>query len=113
VVILRIAGFLVLIIGLIFGVLWFIRKTGILSPARGAGGAMDVLEVLPLGQNRSIALVRVMDKVLVVTQTQQQISLLDKIEGDKALELVASTKGGTTILKFKDVFNSFFDKMKK
>jgi flagellar biosynthetic protein FliO len=113
VVILRIAGCLILIIGMIFGVLWLIRRMGVTGASRPGGGAMDVVEVLPFGQGRSLTLVRVMDKVLVLGQTPQQIVLLDKLEGEKAVELIASTKGGTSILKFKDVFNSFFDKMKK
>ena len=38
---------------------------------------------------------------------------LDKIEGNKAVELIASTKGGTSIVQFKDMFNNFMGKIKK
>jgi flagellar biosynthetic protein FliO len=110
---LRIAGYLVLVLGVIFGLLWLIRKMGVAGANRPGGSSMDILEVLPFGQNRGIMLVRVMDKVLVLSQTAQQIQLLESIEGEKALELIASTKGGTSIVKFKDLFNSFVDKMKK
>jgi flagellar biogenesis protein FliO len=74
---------------------------------------MDTLEVLPLGPNRAIMLVRVMDRVYLLAQTQNSISVLDKVEGDKAVELIASSKGVVSISQFKDVFNSFMGKMKK
>jgi flagellar biosynthetic protein FliO len=111
-VILRIIGSLVLIVALIFGLVWSMRRMGVAGSSRAGGGAMDILETLPCGPNRLIMLVRVMDSVLVLAQTQQQITLLDKVVGEKAVELIASTKGGTSIVRFKDVLSSFVDKMK-
>lgn len=74
---------------------------------------MDVLEILPFGQNRTITMVRVMDAVYLLGQTPQSIVLLEKIEGQKAIDLIASSKGGSSIVQFKDAFNSFLSKMKK
>jgi flagellar biogenesis protein FliO len=74
---------------------------------------MDILETLPLGQNRSLVMVRVMDSILLLSQTPQTIVLLEKIEGAKAIELISLTKGGTSIVQFKDFFNTFIGKMKK
>lgn len=113
IVILRITGYLAIIVVVIFSLLWGIRKLGLAGSSGIGGGSMDVLEVLPLGQNRSIILVRVTDAVMVLAQTSQQITLLEKIEGQKAVELIASTKGGTSIVQFKEVFNSFIGKIKK
>ncbi len=109
----RIVGYLVLLTIVIFGAVWGIKRLGFASSSKVGGGSMDLLEALPLGQNRSLLLVRVMDGVLVLSQTPQQIQLLDKIEGQKAVELIASGKGGTSIVQFKDVFNKFVDKIKK
>jgi len=114
VVLLRIIGSLVVIIGLIFGVSWLIRKSGISGSSKlGGGGAMDVMEVLPLGQNRNVVMFRVMDTVYLCSQTPNAISLMDKIEGQRAVELLTSSKGSSTVVKFKDAFNQFVSRIKK
>lgn len=112
-IILRIIGYLVLLAVMIILVVWLLKRFGLTGTSRTGGGTMDLLESLPVGQNRSIILVRVMNSVLVLSQTAQSITLLEKIEGDKAVELIASTKGGTSIVQFKDVFNNFIGKIKK
>ncbi len=112
-VILRIIALLALLSLLILGGVWLIKRYGISGSSRIGGGSMDVLEALPIGQNKSIVLVRVLDSVYVLAQTSQQITLLEKINGDKAVELIATTKGGTSIVQFKDMFNNFMGKIKK
>ncbi len=110
---LRIGLYLFLTIVAIFGVIWGIKKIGVSGRSRMGGGSMDVLEALPIGQNRSILLVRVVDKVYLIGQTQQEINVLETIEGQKALELISSNKGVVSIAQFKDVFNNFMGKFKK
>ena len=112
-IVFRIIGYLILLTLFIILVVWLLKRFGITGSSRIGSGTMDLLESLPVGQNRSIILVRVMDTILVLSQTAQNITLLEKIEGDKAVELIASTKGGTSIVHFKDVFNNFIGKMKK
>ena len=112
-IIMRIIGYLVLLTIIIILIVWLLKRFGLTGASRIGGGTMDLLESLPVGQNRSIILVRVMNSVLVLSQTAQSLTLLEKIEGDKAVELIASTKGGTSIVQFKDVFNNFIGKMKK
>ncbi len=110
---LKIICCLVLITIIIIFAIWLIKRLGFWKNSRITGGAMDLLETLPIGQNKSILLMRVMENVLVLSQTSQQITLLEKIEGAKAVELIASTKGGTSIVQFKEVFNNFVGKLKK
>lgn len=111
---LRIIGSLALIIALIFGVSWLIRKSGLSGTSRiGGGGSMDTLEVLPLGQHRNIVLFRVMDTVYLCSQTPSAIALLDKIEGQRATDLLTSSKGPSNVVKFKDAFNQFVSRIKK
>jgi flagellar biosynthetic protein FliO len=113
-IIFRIVLSLVIIIALIFGVSWLIRKSGLAGTSRiGGGGSMDVLEVLPLGQNRNVVLFRVMDTVYLCGQTASNISMLDKVEGQRATELITSSKGTSTVVHFKEAFNQFISKMKK
>ncbi len=113
-VILRIILYLAVVIAVIFAAAWIVKKSGLTGSSRiGGGGAMDVLEVLPFGQNRTITMIRVMDAVYLLGQTPQSIVLLEKIEGQKAIDLIASSKGGSSIVQFKEAFNSFMGKMKK
>jgi flagellar biogenesis protein FliO len=90
-----------------------IKRLGLAGGSKIGGGSMDVLEALPVGQNRTIMLVRVRDIVYVLAQTQHQITLLDKVEGDRALEVISSSKGTVSISQFKDVFNDFMGRIKK
>jgi flagellar biogenesis protein FliO len=111
---LRIIGSLALIIALIFGVSWLVRKSGLAGTSRiGGGGAMDMMEVLPLGQHRNVVMFRVLDTVYLCSQTPSAISLLDKIEGPRAVDLLTSSKGPSTVVKFKDAFNQFVSRIKK
>jgi len=112
-IVLRIIGYVALISIIVVFVLWLVKRFGLSGSSRIGGGSMDLLETLPVGQNRSILLVRVMDAILVLSQTPQNITLLERIEGTKAVELIASSKGGTSIVQFKDVFNNFIGKIKK
>ena len=111
--ILRLCFYFALIIGAIIFVTWGIKRLGLAGRSKIRGGSMDILEALPLGQNKSVLLVRVTDRVYLLAQTQNQITVLDTITGEKAIELISSSKGVVSIMQFKDVFNNFMGKMKK
>lgn len=114
IVLLRITGYLVLITALVLFAAWGVRKIGVAGvPKVGGGNNMDIIETLYLGQNRSAALMRVGDTVYLVGHTTENIVLLEKIEGDKAIDLIASSKGSGGITSFKDAFNNFMGKMKR
>jgi flagellar biogenesis protein FliO len=74
---------------------------------------MDIIETLPIGQNRMLLMVRILDEIYLISQTASSITMLDKIGGQKAMDIISSSKGGGTIMHFKDAFNSFMGKMKK
>jgi flagellar biosynthetic protein FliO len=112
-VILRITIYLAITIGAIFLVIWGIKRIGLAGRSKIGGGSMDVLEALPLGPNRSIILVRVVDKVYLIGQTQNGMNVLETIEGQKALELISSTKGVVSMGQFKEVFGSFMGRFRK
>ncbi|MBN1576073.1 MAG: flagellar biosynthetic protein FliO [Chitinispirillaceae bacterium] len=110
---LRMTLYLGIVIVFILGVAWFIRKSGLRSIRSGGNGAMDVVETLPMGQNRMLVMVRIMDEIYLISQTASAVTLLDKIGGQKALDIISASKGGGTILPFKDAFNNFMGKIKK
>lgn len=111
-VVLRIMIYLGVVIILILVISWFLKQKG-LQAARGGGGAMDIIETLPIGQNRMLLMVRILDEIYLISQTASSITMLDKIGGQKAMDIISSSKGGGTIMHFKDAFNSFMGKMKK
>jgi flagellar biosynthetic protein FliO len=113
-VLLRIIGYLVVVTAVILAAAWGIRKIGVAGVSKVGGGSnMDTIEAIYFGQNRGAVLVRVGDVVYLLGHTPDNIVLLEKIEGEKAVELIASSKGGSTVMSFKDAFNNFMGKMKK
>lgn len=110
---LRMIGWLVLLLAILWAGAWAVKKIGLAGKSKIGGGSMDILEALPLGQGKNILLVRVLDKVYVLGQTAQQITILAAFEGQQALSLIAQKGEIVSLSQFKDVFHSFMDKFKK
>jgi flagellar protein FliO/FliZ len=72
-----IASFL-LVLALLFGTLWFLRRLGA-GGLKRSGGRLAVLESLWLGPKQRIAIVRVDGREVMIAITQQQISLLTSL----------------------------------
>jgi flagellar biosynthetic protein FliO len=68
---------LVLVIGLLGGVLWWLRR---LAPRAGAGRYIRVVESVPLGQAQSLHLVRVADRGLLVASSRDRCELVCELE---------------------------------
>jgi len=112
--ILKVTLYLVIVVIAIVGVAWLFKKGGIAGSSKvGGGGAMEIVEALGTGRERAVLLVRVVDTIYVLGQTANSISVIDKFEGQKALEVISQTRGGVSIAKFKDVFSQFMEKFKK
>ena len=113
-VLLRIIGYLVVVTVIILAAAWGARRLGVAGVSKvGGGNNMDTIEAIYFGQNRGAVLIRVADTVYLLGHTPENVVLLEKIEGEKAVELIASSKGGTTVMSFKDAFNNFMGKMKR
>ena len=113
-VLLRIIGYLVVVTVIILAAAWGVRKLGVAGVSKvGGGNNMDTIEAIYFGQNRGAVLIRVADVVYLLGHTPENVVLLEKIEGEKAVELIASSKGGSTVMSFKDAFNNFMGKMKR
>ncbi len=110
----KMIGYVLFLTLIVISIIWGLKKTGFFgAPPTVTVRSMDVLESLPLGPNRSIVLVRMMDQVLVLGQTAQSITTLGKIEGQQAVELITAGDSEDTVRNFKDVFGKFVNKMKK
>jgi len=83
---LKMFGVLGLILGLLVGAVWLLRRfmsrTGSLPLA---GGELAVLAQYPLGPKKVLALVRVADQVLLLGVTEANINLLSRIEDEAFL----------------------------
>ncbi len=76
----RTVGGLGLVVSLIVLAYFAVRRYGPKYLRRqGAQGALKVIETLPIGEKRSIALIQVEDKRLLIGNTQQQITLLAQL----------------------------------
>jgi flagellar biogenesis protein FliO len=58
-------------------------------------------------------MVRIQDSVYILGVQQSSMILIEKIEGQKAIELISSSKGGSSVMQFKDALNTFVGKFKK
>jgi len=87
---------LVLIIALMFGLAWAMKRYGPMAKVRKSFG-LDILGQVSLGARVNLALVRVGRSVLLIGVTANQVSLLkDMEEGDfeKSLAQASQNMGG-------------------
>jgi flagellar biosynthetic protein FliO len=71
------------VLGLLAGVTWWLRRRGLLqtaSPRRSVGRRLESLERLPLGPQQTLHLVRMGSRALLVATTSSSCALLDSID---------------------------------
>ncbi|GEM_PF-6768228 len=93
--VIKIFAAMALVIGLLLLVNWL--KTGKIGRRPASGIELEMLGAITLGMKKSIALVKVADRILVVGIGQERIQLLDKIEDAEkiaGLENQDSTQAG-------------------
>lgn len=110
----RIIGSLALLTALIFGVVWGVRKSGVLEPvALNTETTLELLDELSTGSGNSVVLVRFDEKVLVLGQTGSSMAVLETIEGDSATRLIARSAGGKSVGTFKANLNKYVMNLQK
>lgn len=82
---------LALVLGLMFGLYWLVRRF-LPSVGGGAGGGMRLVGRLPLGPRKFVALVEVAGRVLVVGVSDRGVNLLTTI--DDPSEVTAQRPAG-------------------
>lgn len=70
----------ILLLGALIGVLWFIRRKGIMVMPRK--GFMEVIDNISLGGRKVLCAVKVGRKILVIALTENSASLLTTLEED-------------------------------
>ncbi|WP_084419151.1 flagellar biosynthetic protein FliO [Photobacterium sp. J15] len=76
---------LILVVLLILFLAWLLKRMK-LPGIQGADGSMKIIRQLPVGQRERIVLLQVGDEQLLVGVTQQNISLLSKLEQPLSME---------------------------
>lgn len=79
----RLGGVLVAIAGLGYGALWLVRRVKGQLPTRRRGRTLEILDSLSLGQQRTLAVVRVYDRVFVLGLAKERISLIQELREDE------------------------------
>ena len=83
---------MVAVVGSIYLIAWFYKKKGGIGALGGRKGKFsEVVEVTPLGGQRFVYLVRVVDRLMVLGVTNDGVSALGEIAEE---ELTASVQGG-------------------
>jgi flagellar biosynthetic protein FliO len=70
-----------LVLALLGGSLWWLRRRGLAGlalPRRAAGRRMELIERLPLGPNHALHLVRVADRELLVASSPSGCSVIEE-----------------------------------
>lgn len=87
---------LIVIIALLYGVLYFIKKKGFrLKPVASSKHGIEVISTQPIMPKKYLSLIKVKDKVLVVGITENTMSLLKEIEYDEEFETDETAEQGS------------------
>lgn len=74
---------IVVVLGLLAVVTWWLRRRGLLQPAssrRSGARRLESLERLPLGPQQTLHLVRMGSRALLVATTPSSCALLDSVD---------------------------------
>lgn len=81
------------------------------------GSCMKIMDRLPLGQDKAVAVVHVGSHYYLIGITSSQITLLEKLEekdlSNELSSMSSPAEGGQTALNFKEMFENFMDRHKR
>jgi flagellar protein FliO/FliZ len=86
---LRMVFALIVVIGAIYGGLWLLKRSMNRGFARG-GRTLEVLETTAVAPKKTISLVRVADKAVLVGVTDNGIAMLTELTAEQTKEIVAA-----------------------
>lgn len=114
ILVLRIIGSLAIVTLFIFGIVFGVKKSGFLKKQEvSTAGTFELLERFQTGkQGNALLMVRFNSSVLVLGQTNENISLIKSIEGDEAARIIEDKREGMTVSGFQASLNNFISSMK-
>ena len=105
----KVFGSLLVVVGLMLVLLYFIKRAGIGSGRSRGGSAITVLETRMVAPRKYIAIVEIADKCLALGITEHNINLL----ADLGLEVKASLLGQSADVKSGSAFAGLLAKSMK
>ncbi len=105
--ILRTAGSLLFIVALMLGVAWIAKKYLLKGRTAGASGSgMEILSHLPLQPKRSVFMIRVPGKILIIGSAENGLTSLSEVTDATALEQFEATQSDSSKQgqRFADIF---------
>jgi len=93
------AGYLFLLLGVIFLAYWLLKRYGVPGALSGGADAPRLISRLMLGNRQSVAVVRFRDKDMVLGVTEDRITLLAEDPAGPETKPVAPGKSFSSLLK--------------
>lgn len=109
---LRMVFALIVVIGAIYGGLWLLKRSMNRGFARG-GRTLEVLETTAVAPKKTISLVRVADKAVLVGVTENGISMLTELTPDQTAEIIAAQAKPASDESFSKVFATATGKLRE
>jgi flagellar protein FliO/FliZ len=104
---------LAVVIAVVYGALYALRKLmGRKYAANGGNGSLEVLETTYVGQHKTISLVRVGARSVLVGVTDQQISTLTELDADETEALTQEAERSAGSDSFSRVLSNATGKLK-
>ena len=90
---LRMAGGLLIVLALLAALAWLLRRTMV---TRRRSGAMSVETALPLGERRSLVIVNIENRRLLIGLAPGQVSLVTELHGQTFSQAMANATTAET-----------------
>lgn len=91
----KMLGGMALVLGLMFGLYWLLKRWAPGRMTGGMGGGLRLVGRLPLGPRKFVGLVEVAGRVLVLGITEQKISLLATIDDTEKIKEISPAQGAS------------------
>lgn len=105
---------LALVIALVYAVLWFMRRMmGRRYGQRSGGTALEVLESAYVGPHKTVSLVRVGKRSVLVGVTDTQVSILTELDTDETEQLLTRDETAVPQPSFSGALTSAVEKIKE
>jgi len=110
---LRLASAMVIVIACIYGAIWLLRRLmGRKGGLRGNSGSLEVLETACVAPKKTVSLIRVADKAVLVGITESNMSVLTELDPEQTAALAASRPEPEPDDGFSNVLKAASDKLR-
>lgn len=112
--ILKLLSAMVLVVAAIYGALFILKKMmGKKYTGNGSGRVLEVLETTYLGPKKTVSLIRVADKSVLIGSTEDNISVLTELDEDNTSKILDSLVKEETESPFVNIFKTTIGKLKE